>query len=229
MIHEFKKAISYYFWATYRRKILDRLLEENKHYYKGIVLDIGGRDRGRFEKPKDKVEKWVFADIVEKHKPDIVLDITDMASINDKSIDVINAIETFEHVEKPEKGLRECHRVLADKGVMIMSVPFIFPIHADPYDFQRWTRDKWKKELEASGFMIEKLEEMGYFFTVMMDMIITLIKELPSWIRRVCKLTYPLMSLLAKLDECGIVRKNDRLNKYTTGYYMILRKEYGNG
>ncbi len=118
MIPEFKKAISYYFWATYRRKILDRLLEEDKHYYKGIVLDIGGRDRGRFEKPKDKVEKWVFADIEEKHKPDIVLDITDMVSINDKSIDVINAIETLEHVEKPERALSECHRVLADSCLL---------------------------------------------------------------------------------------------------------------
>ncbi len=147
-----------------------------------------------------------------------------MASINDKSIDVINAIETFEHVEKPEKALGECHRVLREGSVMVISVPFLFPIHADPYDFQRWSRDKWKKELEATGFMIEKFEDMGYFFTVMMDMVVTLITQLPSWIRCISKLLYPIMSLLAKLDECGIVRNNDRLNKYTTGYYMILRR-----
>ena len=99
-----KKNIQYYFWASYRRKILDELLEKNKHYYKGIVLDIGGRDRGKFKKPKDKVKKWIFADIEEKHKPDIVLDVANMKDIKDESIDIINAIELFEHVEKIEKA-----------------------------------------------------------------------------------------------------------------------------
>ena len=55
MTRELKKHIRYYFWATYRRKILDKLLKENKHYYKGVVLDIGGRDRGKFKKAKDKI------------------------------------------------------------------------------------------------------------------------------------------------------------------------------
>ena len=70
--------IKYYFWATYRRKLLDKLLEENKSYYKGIVLDIGGRDRGKFKKPKDKVEKWIFADTEDRHQPDIVLDVSEV-------------------------------------------------------------------------------------------------------------------------------------------------------
>lgn len=37
MIKRIRKSIHYYFWATYRRKILDKLLEENRFYYKGIV------------------------------------------------------------------------------------------------------------------------------------------------------------------------------------------------
>ncbi|MCK5039975.1 MAG: methyltransferase domain-containing protein [Candidatus Aenigmarchaeota archaeon] len=35
-----------------------------------------------------------------------------MNKIKTQSIDVVNAIELFEHVEYPEKGLKECHRVL---------------------------------------------------------------------------------------------------------------------
>lgn len=71
-----------------------------------------------------------------------------MSKIEDESIDVINAIELFEHIEDIEKGLRECNRVLKKNGVMIISVPFLFPIHSDPYDFQRWTEEKWKQELK---------------------------------------------------------------------------------
>jgi len=129
--------IKYYFWATYRRKLLDKFLEENESHYKGIVLDVGGRDRGKFKKPKDEVEKWIFADIEDKYQPDIILDVSNMNEIKDESVDVINAIELFEHVEDIEKGLRECHRVLKNDGIMILSVPFLYPIHADPFDFQR--------------------------------------------------------------------------------------------
>lgn len=131
------RNIQYYLGATYHRKILDKLLGKNKHYYQGVVLDIGGRDRGRFNKPKHKVEKWIFADIEERHNPDIVLDVCDMNQITSDSIDVINATEIFEHIENPEKGLEECYRVLKKDGVLMLSMPFLFPIHADPPDFQR--------------------------------------------------------------------------------------------
>jgi len=48
------KKLQYYFWATYRRKILDKLQEKYKHLYEGIVLDIGGRDRVTLKNPKTK-------------------------------------------------------------------------------------------------------------------------------------------------------------------------------
>jgi SAM-dependent methyltransferase len=201
MIKKLKNQIGYYFWATYRRKLLDKLLEENKHYYKGIVLDIGGRDRGRFKKPKDKVEKWIFADIQEKHNPDIVLDIADMSKIGTEIIDVINAIELFEHVENPKKGLEECYRVLKNGGIVILSTPFLLPIHADPYDFQRWTENKWRKELKEIGFKIEKFEIMGRYFTVLVDMLKTLIKSLPKIPKYFCYFFYPFLDLLIKIDN----------------------------
>lgn len=218
------KNIQYYFWATYRRKILDKLLEEDKHYYKGVVLDIGGRDRGKFQKPKDKVEKWIFADVEEKHNPDIVLDVENMDKFGTESIDVINATELFEHVENPEKGLRECYRVLKKDGVIILSVPFLHPIHADPFDFQRWTEGKWRKVLEEIGFEIEKFEIMGRYFTVMMDMKKALIKQFPFGVRHFCKLFYPLMDLFVKLDNTRWVKNSSGLNKFHGGYFMILKK-----
>lgn len=98
------KKIRYYLWASYRRRLLDKLQNKYSFLYKGIVLDIGGRDRGMFKKPKDKVEKWIFADIESKHNPDIILDVADMNMFLNSSIDCISAMELFEHVEKIEKG-----------------------------------------------------------------------------------------------------------------------------
>lgn len=101
-----KKSLGYYYLASYRRKILDRLLSKHAHLYHGIVIDIGGRDRGKFRSPKDTVEKWMVADIEASRNPDIVLDVCNMHDIGKGSIDVVNALELFEHVEDPAKGLR---------------------------------------------------------------------------------------------------------------------------
>jgi len=224
MIEELKNRIRYYLWATYRRKILDKLLEENKHYYKGVVLDIGGRARGKFEKPKDKVEKWIFADIEKKHNPDIVLDVADMSQIESESIDVVNAIELFEHVEKIEQGLKECYRILKKDGTMIVSVPFLYPIHADPYDFQRWTEDKWKKEFKNLGFKIEKFEIMGRYFLVSADYKKSLIKAKSKLLRYIFYIFYPFLDLLARLDNFKFIQNHPRLGKFHGGYLIISKK-----
>ncbi len=201
--------------GSYRRKSLDNLLEENKDYYKGVVLDIGGRDRGRFQKPKQQVEKWIFADIVTEHNPDIVLDVANMEVIETETIDVVNAIELFEHVEQIKHGIKECYRVLKQGGVMILSAPFMYPIHADPYDFQRWTEHKWKKELEKSGFTIEKFQITGFYFTVLADSL---------RIFKFFKLFYFFLNFLVLLDKTKWVLNNPKLNKFHNGYFMIFRK-----
>ena len=218
------KKLQYYLWASYRRKLLDKLLEENKHYYQGVVLDIGGRNRGNFRKPKDRVDRWTFIDIEEKHNPDVVLDVTDMNEIESESINVINAIELFEHVKNPEKGLRECFRVLQGSGYLIMSVPYMFPIHSDPYDYQRYTETKWKELLIEIGFTVDKFEVMGRYFTVLADMIKTLIKSMPKAVKYIFYLFYPLLDLLTKVDNLKIVRNHPRLGKFHGGYFIILRK-----
>jgi len=216
--------LKYYIWASNRRKILDKLQEKYSYLYKGIVLDIGGRDRGAFKKPKDKVEKWIFADIETKYKPDIVVDVADMQNIDTESIDIINAVELFEHVEKIQQGISECYRILKKSGKLILSVPFLFPVHADPYDFQRWTLTKWKKELNKSGFTIEKHEITGRFFTVLGDMNKTLVKSFPFGIKHLGYLSFLFFDLLKQLDKTKCIKNHSKLGKYHGGYFIIAKK-----
>jgi SAM-dependent methyltransferase len=218
-----RNNLNYYLWTSLRRKKLDKIQNKYKYLYKGVVLDIGGRDRGRFKKPKEKVDKWIFADIEEKHNPDIVLDVSNMKQLKDESIDVISAMELFEHVEEIEKGLSECYRVLKKGGEMIISVPFLYQIHGDPYDFQRWTEVKWKKELEKRGFKIEKFIIMGRFFTVLGDMLKKIIKLLPWGIKHFIYLLLPLIDCLVFLDNFNFVKKNE-LGNFHGGYFVILKK-----
>jgi SAM-dependent methyltransferase len=54
-----------------------------------------------------------------------------------ESFDFVLAIEVVEHLIDPGLAINEFHRVL--RGGVIMSMPFMFHIHGDPYDYQRFT------------------------------------------------------------------------------------------
>jgi len=220
MLEEIKR----YFRGSYRRQHLNKLQKEYILEYKDVVLDIGGRDRGSFKKPKDKVEKWIFADIESVHNPDIVLDVANMGNISSESIDIVNAIELFEHVEKINDGISECYRVLKHGGKLIMSIPFLFQIHADPHDFQRWTQKKWESELEKLGFKIEKTVIMGRFFTVRNSMQKTFIQSLPVIIRHIGYLFFPIFDILNKLDNTSWIKNHPKLGNYHGGYFIIAKK-----
>lgn len=217
--------LGYYFFASYRRKLIDKLQEKHKHLYKGIVLDIGGRDRGLFKSPKDKVEKWITTDIESSRNPDMVLDVAKMDTLENESVDVINAIELFEHVEKIDKGIDECVRVLKKDGTMIISVPFLFPVHADPHDFQRWTDNKWKNALSERGLSIETFEIMGAYFTVLGDSLKALFESFPPLVRHLQIIFYPFLDLLVSFDKTSAIKNHKRLGKYHGGYFIIAKKQ----
>lgn len=220
----FKERLYYYLWASFRRRSLDELQERFKPLYRGIVLDIGGRDRGAFRKPRQAVEKWVHADISPEQKPDIILDVADMKGVEGGSMDVVNAIELFEHVDRIDSGIRECHRVLSAGGVMLIAVPFLFPVHADPYDFQRWTDTRWRLALQTAGFLVEELVVMGRFFTVWADMARAFIQSRSGLVRKLMYLLLPLLDLLVLLDKTRFVLNDKTLSAFHGGYFIVCRK-----
>jgi SAM-dependent methyltransferase len=57
----------------------------------------------------------------------------------DSSFDAVVAIEVFEHVRKPAAAAREIYRVLRMGGRGLLSIPFMFHVHGDPSDYQRFT------------------------------------------------------------------------------------------
>lgn len=218
------ESLRYYYWASFRRQLLDDVQEKYRSIYKGVVLDVGGRDRGRFKKPKDKVERWIFADINPVHHPDIVLDISHMPMIANESIGTIAAMEVFAHVEKIDQALDECFRTLKKDGALVFSALMTYPIIEDPTDFQRWTEAKWRLELTKHGFQIEVLETMGRYFTVLADFFLIANKSMPPFITYIGALFYPLLGLMTRLDNTRLVRNNKRLSSFTTGYFIIARK-----
>lgn len=69
---------------------------------------------------------------------DIVAD-AHVLPFTDGSFDAVIAIEVFEHLRDPKLATAEIHRVLRSGGKAIVTVPFMFRVHGDPHDYQRFT------------------------------------------------------------------------------------------
>ena len=207
-----------------RRIRLDALLNEHMSVYEDPVLDVGSRPRGRFKPSEELMDTWIVADIMEDQRPDIVVDVTAMG-FRSGSLSTIKATELFEHVANPEQGLSECRRVLRDGGMMVLSVPFLFRIHADPFDFQRWTRTKWESTFESFGFEVVFGDITGTYFTVLGDMMKTFLRSLPKLAALPLMIVfYPVLGLGARLDDTRLVRSNKLLSSFHGGYFFIVRK-----
>lgn len=68
------------------------------------------------------------------------------------SVDGILCEMVLEHVEQARQALGEFARVLKPGGRMYLAVPFLWPYHASPHDYWRWTESGFAREL--AGFEI---------------------------------------------------------------------------
>lgn len=80
----------------------------------------------------------------------------------DASFATVLLLDVLEHVPDPESALAEVARVLAPGGRLLLTVPFLYPIHDDPYDFQRYTRNGLKVVLERAGLGLAQLQSHGH-------------------------------------------------------------------
>lgn len=106
-----------------------------------IIYDIGSKGaRGgyAFGKPPQNAT-IVCVDIEDADGVDLVADAHNLYMVEDNSVDFVTSVSVLEHVRYPQKVVKEMHRILKPGGIIYINVPFLFPFHADPNDFYRFT------------------------------------------------------------------------------------------
>jgi len=119
---------------------LDRELE--KISSGATILNIGaGGDVGKtLRQHADRQHfKIMSLDIDAQRHPDIVGDIC-THDFKGLQFDAVVMAETLEHIPTPHLALENIYRNLKDGGRLILTAPFIFPIHDQPHDYYRFTR-----------------------------------------------------------------------------------------
>lgn len=209
-------------FLTFRRYYLDKFLLKAVFY--GRVLDVGGKKdnkRGKFRPPLQDVYDWEYLNIDPNTRPDYCCG-ADCIPVEDNVFDIILLTEVLEHLENPLNSLEEVKRVLKEGGKIIVTIPFMYPLHADPYDFQRWTSIKLRLELSKLGFKKIMIEPMGSTFAVIYDIVyssLTLASKKPQRFRNrfIRKFILPLFSKFFLVLDRKYMYKSKHI---TTGYYI---------
>ena len=72
----------------------------------------------------------------------------------DKSFDSILSNQVFEHVFNPNQFLKEINRVTKMGGRFLITVPFVWDEHEQPYDYARYSSFGLKHILSENGFEV---------------------------------------------------------------------------
>lgn len=72
----------------------------------------------------------------------------------DNTFDGVLANQVLEHVFNPDEFLQQINRVLKAKGRLLLTVPFIWDEHEQPYDYGRYSSFGLKALLEKNGFTV---------------------------------------------------------------------------
>jgi SAM-dependent methyltransferase len=93
------------------------------------------------------------------------------------SCGVVICTQVLEHASDPEALINEIARVLKPGGVVLFSMPFIYPEHEEPYDFRRYTKFEHMRILEKSGFKDIRIKKTTGFFGTFGQLLVIFIYE----------------------------------------------------
>lgn len=147
-----------YFLA--RRGLLEKL-ERFAPELEGRVLDVGcGRKpyRGLFSCTEYVGLEIDTPENREKGVADFFYDGKSFP-FPDASFDGIFASQVLEHVFNPAEFLSEIRRVLRPGGRLLLTVPFAWDEHEQPYDYARYSSFGLKHLITQSGFRVASHEK----------------------------------------------------------------------
>ena len=152
-----------------------------------IVLDIGCSDKW----PKQCLLSsctYVGLDYYETAqnwygtKPDVYGDALCLP-MKPSCFDVVLLLDVLEHIKDTDRLLHQIRTVLKPNGLMIVSIPFMYPLHDEPRDFIRLTVYGVEELASRNGFTVDTCNISGSpIITSTILLNIALTKLVINWI-----------------------------------------------
>jgi len=124
----------------------------------------------------------------------------------DACFDAVLCNQVLEHVFNPEEFLQEIVRVMKPGGRLLLTVPFVWDEHEQPYDYARYTSFGLRALLERPGLKVVQQEKLGADASVLFQLanayFFKISRSMPRPIRAVT-----VAPLMAAVNLCGIAAR----------------------
>ena len=97
---------------------------------------------------------------------DIVSDLNKPLLIENETVNTVVSFQVLEHLHNPQNMLDESYRILKKNGYIILTVPFQWMVHEEPYDYFRYTPFGLERMLKKAGFNDIKITPNAGFFSM---------------------------------------------------------------
>ena len=130
----------------------------------GNVIDLGAKsEKERYFKYIDmsRVEKIEFCDILPLSENVLQVNLEKPFNIKDESYNHVIYFNVLEHIYNYQNVILESYRILKSDGECHCIIPFIWPYHGDPDDFNRFTHTALYRKYKDVGFKTVEIWPIG--------------------------------------------------------------------
>ncbi len=200
-----------------------------------LILDVGCYDKW----PKKYIEKscsYFGLDYFETASywylttPDVFADAHRLP-ICSQVLDAVLIFDVLEHIQEVSTVLGEINRVLKQDGIVIIRIPFLYPLHDTPRDFSRITIYGMRYLASQTGFVVTKELPVGRPLETA-----TLLKNIAAtqvtlnWIKdknplAILALALPFYILLGNLVSFLLSRLSKTSDFMPHSYSFVLQKK----
>ena len=139
-------------------EIFQRFIEiVGRHSGDTSLIELGSRPRSgvTYRSNFKDVKKYTGVDIQHGEHVDVVADIHTLSQTITEQYDFAFSISVFEHLLMPWVAAVELNSVLIEGGLAFIQSHPTWPLHDEPWDFFRFSKDAWKGLFnEFTGFEI---------------------------------------------------------------------------
>ena len=209
--------------------LLEDIQDAIEKYASGSLLDLGCGNKPYEEWYNKKTTQQTGCDVVQSsdHKVNTIC-LANQLTFENETFNTVFSTQVLEHVYDHHGMIKESYRVLKPGGYCIVTVPFTWELHEEPYDFFRITKHGLKELFEESGFQIEYIKANGGKWAAMFQMIINTVYstfKYKTFRSKILKILFLELQLTWLINKLAIYLDKKFFDDGWTINYIVVAKK----